>query len=144
MWLTETNQGIWDPFEAVNQIRDEMNRLFRERAGNRPGYPALNVWTGENQAVVTAELPGVEPQDLDISVDENVLTLSGSRRWDEPKEEDAVHRVECPNGEFRRTLELPFRVDADRIQASCSKGVLTVTLPRADQDRPKKIQVKAA
>ncbi len=144
MWLTEANQGIWDPFEAISRIREEMNRLFRERAGTPAAYPAMNVWTGENQAVVTAELPGVEPQDLDIAVNENILSLSGSRKWDEPKEEDVVHRVECPNGEFRRTLELPFRVDADRIQANCAKGVLTITLPRAEQDKPKKIQVKAA
>ncbi len=143
MLLAELTNKIWDPLEAVSQIRNEMNRMFRERTGF-PAFPALNIWAGENQAVVTAEMPGVDPQDIDISVEENVLYLSGSRKWDEPKAEDVVHRVECPNGSFSRTLKLPFRVDADRIQATCSKGVLTVVLPRAEQDKPKKIQVKAA
>ena len=144
MLLTELNQRIWDPFQAVSQIRDEMNRLFRERAASPTAFPALNVWTDENQAVVTAELPGVDPQDIDISVEDNVLTLTGSRKWDEPKQEDVIHRAECSNGAFSRTLELPYRVDANRIQASCSKGVLSITLPRAEKDKPKKIQVKAA
>jgi HSP20 family protein len=143
MFLTELDQRIWDPLEAVSQIRDEMSRLFRERAGAE-AYPPLNIWTGEHQAVVTAELPGVDPKDLDISVEENVLSLSGSRKWDDPREDAVIHRVECPNGGFRRALELPFRVDANRIQASYSKGILTVALPRAEQDKPTKIQVKAA
>lgn len=143
MLLTELNHGIWDPFEEVGQIRNEMNRLFRERAGAR-AHPPMNVWTGESQAVITAELPGVDPQELDITVEENVLTLRGSRKWNEPQGQDVIHRAECLNGDFSRRLELPFRVDADRIQASYGKGVLTISLPRAEQDKPKKIQVKTA
>src|SRR5689334_3695820 len=108
MLLTEIDQGIWDPFQAVSQIRDEMNRLFRQRGGSAAPYPALNVWTGEDKAVVTAELPGVDPDDLNISVEGDALALTGSRRWNDPQEGDVIHRAECPDGSFSRVLRLPF------------------------------------
>lgn len=143
MLLTELNQGIWDPFEAVGQIREEMNRLFRERSGTQARVPALNAWTDNEKTVVTAELPGVNPDDLNVSVEDDVLTIAGVRRWEDPTE-GVVHRAECPSGEFSRSLRLPFRVDGNRIQAACAKGVLSVVLPRAEQDKPRRIEVKAA
>jgi HSP20 family protein len=139
MFLTNLDQRLWDPMEAIRRIRDEMDRLGDDRAA-----PAVNLWTKEDEALLTAEIPGVDPQDLDIAVEGNTVTLKGVRKWDEPKEEDTVHRVETFNGEFSRTVDLPFRVKQDGVQARYVRGVLNVSLPRAEEDRPKKIQVKSA
>lgn len=143
MLLTEVNPGLWDPFDAIREMREEMNRLFNEREGLNHQYPPLNLWTGQNQAIVTAELPGVNAEELDISVDGRTLTLEGSRKRGEAKAEETL-LAECPNGTFRRAVELPFQVDSNGIQAKYSKGILEVTLPRAPEDRPQKIQVVAA
>jgi HSP20 family protein len=116
-----------------------MNRLFRERSG----APALNAWTDQEKAVVTAELPGVNPDDLNVSVADDVLTIAGVRKWGEPTDA-VVHRAECSRGAFSRSLRLPFRVDANRVQAACAKGVLSVVLPRAEQDKARRIEVKSA
>ena len=135
------------PWAEIERSRREMNRLLsdwptRARWGAAPGYPAINVWTNEDSAVVTAELPGIVLDDIDITVEDDVLTLRGHRQPDEA-EGVTYHRQERRYGTFLRTFRLPFRVDAGKVEATFAKGVLNLVLPRAEEDKPRKIAIKA-
>lgn len=132
-----------DPFGELQRFHEEISRLFE--GGRHSGeYPALNIWSNEVEAVIKAELPGFAPEDIEISVLQNTLTLRGTRQADELKEGETYHRQERWNGRFTRSLELPFDVEKERIEADFRNGLLTVRLPRAAEDRPRKIEVKAA
>ncbi|RME98752.1 MAG: Hsp20/alpha crystallin family protein [Chloroflexi bacterium] len=136
-----------NPWREIEQIQREMNRMFRHMStGPRvaPGYPAINVWANDEGVVVTAELPGVKTEDIDISVVGNTLTLSGERRPDELKDGEKYHRRERRQGKFTRTFELPFGVEADKVEAMFERGVLHISLPRAEAEKPRKIAVKSA
>ncbi len=131
----------------MERLRREMNRLVSEWPtrvtwGSAPSYPAINVWTNEDSAVVSAELPGIEPGEIDISVEDDALTVRGERRPDE-EEGATYHRRERRYGSFVRTFRLPFRVAADQVEATFKNGVLNIVLPRAEEERPKKISVRA-
>jgi HSP20 family protein len=130
----------------MDQLQREMNRLFdatsRGRVFNSPSYPAINIWTNDNGQLITAEMPGVNPEDLDIDVTGDALSISGERVQDEVAKEARYHRRERSFGSFSRTIQLPFMVDTDRVDASFKNGVLQISLPRADADKPKKITVK--
>lgn len=139
--------GWSSPWREMQRLRREMNRLFSEWPmqatwGTAPAYPAMNVWAYEDSAIVTAELPGVNLEDLDISVEDDVLTLRGQREA-EQREGVTYHRRERRHGSFVRTLRVPFGVDADNVDATFKKGVLNIVLPRAEEDKPKKITVRA-
>lgn len=141
--------GYSAPWREMERLQREMNRMFADSfslAGGRtaPQYPAINVWTNEDGAVLTAELPGVNTEDIDISVVGDTLTLSGTRRPDSMQEGDKYHRRERNYGTFSRTFQLPFHVETDKVEAVFEKGVLHLSLPRAEVDKPKKIAVKSA
>jgi HSP20 family protein len=124
-----------------------MNRAFAGSLSDfgprvAPSYPAVNVWTNEDGAVISAELPGLTPEDIDISVVGKTLTLSGERKAEELGEGDRYHRRERGQGKFTRTVELPFTVEAEKVEALFDKGVLQISLPRAEADKPRKILVK--
>jgi HSP20 family protein len=142
MLLTQVNPGIWDPFGEISEIRNEMERLFESRSVGSRDFPAVNLWANDQQALITAELPGMTAESLDISVNGNILTLEGHRKAEETNGED-LRLAEVPEGPFRRSIELPFRVNAEGTQAKYVRGVLAVSVPRAEQDLPKKIAVKA-
>jgi HSP20 family protein len=132
----------------MERLRREMNELLSEwprraKWDTTPGYPAMNVWTSENNARVTAELPGVNLADIDISVENELLTVRGDRQPDELEAGGTYHRQERRHGSFVRTFRLPFRVAADEVEASYEKGVLSIMLPRAEADKPRKITIKA-
>lgn len=132
-------------WREMERLRREMNRLLATApAGRMAAYPALNIWANEDGALVTAELPGVDPEAIDISVVDDTLTLKGNREPEEPAEEQTYHRRERGYGAFSRALQLPFAVEADTVEATFEKGVLQINLPRAEADKPKKITVKAA
>jgi HSP20 family protein len=134
-------------WREMERIRREMNRLFdsnqRGRYRQAPDHPALNVWTSEDGLVVTAELAGVNVDDIDISVVNDTLTLSGAREPDRVGEEVKYHRRERGHGKFSRALQLPYPVDSEKVEASFKNGVLHITLPRAEEDKPRKIEIKA-
>ncbi|GAB4577965.1 MAG: Hsp20/alpha crystallin family protein [Anaerolineales bacterium] len=135
-------------FSELDRLQREMNRLFERtyapRLRSAPSFPAMNVWTNDDGAIITAELPGVSPEDIDISIIGETLTLTGERKPDLLEEEVRYHRQERGYGKFTRSLELPFRVDAAQVEASFDKGVLHITLPRLEADKPKKIAIKVA
>lgn len=135
-------------WSEVDRLQREMNRLFENyypaRTHAAPSYPALNVWTSNEGLMLTAEVPGVHPEDIDISVVGETLTLSGSRKPDELKEGARYHRQERGYGNFSRSIQLPFPVSVNKVEASFKDGVLNVAMPRAEEDKPRKIVVKSS
>jgi HSP20 family protein len=125
-----------------------MDRLFHSGypsyQRSAPSFPALNIWSNEDELIVTAEVPGINPEDLDISVVGDNLTLKGERRSEELEEGARYHRQERGYGSFSRTVQLPFPVDIEKVNAKFTNGVLEIGLPRAEADKPRKIAVKTA
>ena len=132
-----------DAFREMRRIQSEMNRLFQSASsGWAGGFPAVNVYAGSEGAVITAELPGVKEDDLDITVHRDTITLRGERK---PQAESgsAHHRRERGVGPFARTFSLPFQVDPDRVEATLRDGVLRLKLERHESDKPKRIAVRS-
>jgi HSP20 family protein len=134
-------------YREMDRLQREMNRLFEDtyptRGRRAAGYPAMNVWTNDEGLIITTEVPGVKPQDIDVSVVGDTLTLSGSRKPDEIKEDSRYHRQERGYGDFTRSIQLPFPVNVKKVEATFQNGVLNISMPRAEEDKPKKITVKA-
>ena len=104
-------------------------------------FPPVNMWQGSDSAALTAELPGIDPGSIDVSVKEDLVTISGERR--PPADENATwHRRERAYGRFSRVVQLPFRVDPDRIEARMQDGVLQIELQRPETDKPRRISIK--
>ena len=134
---------INDPFSDLMRLRNDMNRLFSGSAYPfQPAYPAVNIWVNEKGAVVTAELPGLDVEQMDISVLGDTLTLTGSRLFETLKENENYHRKERNGNKFSRTLQLPFKINDKAIEARYEKGILRITLPRVAAEIPKKIGIK--
>jgi HSP20 family protein len=131
----------------MDQLQDEMNRLFdtnsKERVFSAPSYPAINIWTNEDGQFISAEMAGVNPDDIDIDVTGDALSISGERKPDEVVKEARYHRRERSYGSFSRTIQLPFMVDTSKVEANFKNGVLMISLPRAEADKPKKITIKS-
>lgn len=144
LWTDAFRRVDWEPIAELKRFHREMSRLFGDRSGegDRQAFPPLNIYTGKDNVLVTAELPGVDPQAIDISILGNALTLSGARQAQELKEGEVCHRAERIHGEFQRTVELPVKVNPDRVEAKYAQGILRVTLPRAEEDKPKQVNVK--
>jgi len=130
----------------MDRLQRDMNRLFTNYSPSRlrsaPSYPALNIWTAEDGQFVSAEMPGVRAEDIDISVTGDTLTISGARSIDEVPEGARYLRKERGFGDFSRTIQLPYAVDQKKVEASFKNGVLNITLPRAEAEKPKKITIK--
>jgi HSP20 family protein len=142
--------GTPDPFRELRRLQDEMGRLMgalappgvvAPAAAASAGFPAVNVYAGRDGIAVVAELPGVEPADLEVHAHRDTLTLRGTRR---PPTEDpqAFHRRERRGGAFTRTIQLPYRVDPDRVEAQLENGVLRLSLGRPEEDKPRRIEVR--
>jgi HSP20 family protein len=132
------------------RLRDEMNDLFGRffedwpLAGTRQEtwWPVLDIAEHEDAVVVNAELPGLKSDEIDISVQNNVLTISGQKKESKEEKGEEYYHVERRFGSFRRDVTLPASVDADKVEASYRDGVLTITLPKTEQAKPKRIEVK--
>jgi HSP20 family protein len=139
--------GRYDPFEEMRRLQDEVNRVFSSSAAGARAlgpaeFPAINAFANEDGIAITAELPGVKADDLDISVVQGGLTLRGRREV--PEEAKAYHRRERQQGEFVRTINLPFAVDPNRVEASLENGVLRLSLHRPEEEKPRRIKISAA
>ncbi len=132
----------WSPFDEFDRA---MNRVLGDLYPTRAEYPPVNIWTGKDDIVLTAELPGTESEDLDISVQENTVSLRcAPKAKTPPSEEDMTyHRRECAHAGFSRSWRLPFEVDPNKVDAKLENGVLKLTLPQAEASKPKKIEIKA-
>ena len=144
MALSEFSRLSFDPFLEMRRMQSEMNRLFSGfTSATTRDFPPINIWLGENRVVVTAELPGVTSSDVNLSLQEDVLTLAGKR---EPKTQENVNwqRRERAYGTFSRVIQLPFRVDPNKVQGRFNNGTLEIELERLEADRPKKIEIRGA
>jgi HSP20 family protein len=141
--LSPFGQTPWGPFGALRREMDELfDRFGALSTAPRTAFPAVNLYETEDAYVLTAELPGIAPEDLDISLEGSTLTLRGERRT--PSFEGAsVHRSERPAGHFRRAIDLPVPVDGEKVEAVHRHGVLTLRLPKTPEHRPRQIAVKA-
>ena len=140
--------GYRSPWREMERLRREMHEVVSglpaAEGATTPGYPAINVWTNENSAVVTAELPGVVAENIEISVVGDTLSLTGQRSPEDREESGAYHRRERKYGRFARAVKVPFPVEPDAVEAVFENGVLSITLPRLEADKPRRISVRAA
>jgi HSP20 family protein len=134
----------WTPFGELRQIQNEMDRLFSRTFPRSAEQPPINVWSNEDETIVQAEMPGYDAEKIDISVQQNTLTLRAERQPVELKTGETYHRRERQSGRVVRTVELPFEVDNDKVEAQYSAGILSVRLPRAEANKPRKIAIKAS
>jgi len=137
----------FEPFRGASTLQDQLNRVFNdvfERAGesNLTSWaPAVDIFETEHELVVKADLPDVDPKDLDIRVENNILTIRGERKFEKKVSEDKYLRVERAYGSFSRSFSLANTVNAEAIKADYQNGVLTLTIPKREEAKPKQIKV---
>ena len=133
-----------------NRIRDEINRIFDDDWMFGPGLfdralaPSMDVTDDDDKVVVSAELPGVDIKDVDVSVSGNVLTLKGEKKDEHEEKKDNYYHRERWSGSFQRSITLPDAIDPDKVNAEMKDGVLRVTFPKREEVKPKQISVKSA
>jgi HSP20 family protein len=138
----------FEPFRRASTLQDQLNRVFNdvfERAGDESNLtswaPAADIFETEHELVVKADLPDVDPKDLDIRVENNILTIRGERKFEKKVSEDKYLRVERAYGSFSRSFSLANTVNAEAIKADYQNGVLTLTIPKREEAKPKQIKV---
>lgn len=143
----------WEPFRDLVTTQDRLNRLFNETMGRYFGdegvrtgawLPAVDIFETEQNIVLKAELPGIDPKEVEATVHEGTLYLKGERKYEKEVNEESYHHVERAYGSFARSFELPASVDADKVQAEFKDGVLTLTMPKKEEAKAKKIKISAA
>jgi HSP20 family protein len=133
-----------DPWRELNQLQREMNRLFDHSLRQGPAeYPSVNIWADKENARITAELPGYQDKDVQITVLGDILKLSGSRKAPDCGKDECFHRQERFYGSFEREIKLPFLVDVAEVGAEFRNGLLLINLPRAEADKPRKIEIRS-
>ncbi len=147
-----SNAGLIDPF--FRTFQDRFNRLFGEGFGNlmeplleenwslKAWSPKCDIFETDNEIVVKVELPDVKKEDIKVSIDQNMLTIRGERKFEEETKRENYHRVERSYGEFRRTFTLPEFADPGKVNADYKDGILRVTLAKKEEVKPKQIDVK--
>jgi HSP20 family protein len=139
---------LWTDFDRFGSFIDpwrSLERINRAAAGvpRAAEFPAVNIWANGESAIVTAELPGIDPRSVDISLIGKSVTIRASRDAEQSTEAQSYHRRERWYGQFSRTIDLPYTINAEKVEALFNRGVLHLTLPRAEEEKPKKIAVKA-
>jgi HSP20 family protein len=136
------------PFADFDNLRREMLRLLDAGDGDTFGdlgagvFPPMNITQDDNNFYLRAEVPGIKPKDISISAVRNRVSLAAKREVQRENERVSYHRKELPEGSFNRTVTLPMEVDAERVDAKYADGILTVTLPKAEEAKPRQIMVK--
>lgn len=140
-----------NPQRDVSPLHEEVDRLLRQAFGDRDAAssvgaftPALDVEETEDGFILHVELPGVAADNVDVSLEENVLTISGERGFYAEKDAEGFRRIERHFGRFHRAVRLPDRVAADRVEAGYRDGMLTITVPKAEEAKPRRIQVQTS
>jgi HSP20 family protein len=135
---------VYNPWPEMERFQLEMNRLFNQayRPDRQVEFPAINVWTNEEGQFITAELPGVSIEDLEIIHSKDTLTIKASRNPENIPENARYLRQERACGEFSKSIQLNFPIDEENVEAKLNNGVLTVFLPKAEEIKPRKIEIK--
>jgi HSP20 family protein len=140
----------WDPFREVVALQNRMNSLFRDlnvAEGESPMttasfVPAVDIYEDDKKVMLKLEVPGIEQKDLDVSVENNTLTVKGERKFEKEEKEENFHRIERRYGSFFRAFTLPSTVDTDNVHASYNAGVLKLELAKKPEAQPKQIKIK--
>src|SRR5688572_25287271 len=141
----------YDPFRDLRTLQEEVNRLFSTnmtRAFDDEGIargawaPSVDIYENKDQIVLEAELPGMKQEEFDLSIENNVITLRGERKFEKTEENDNYHRVERSYGAFTRSFTLPQTVSVEGATAEYSNGVLRVTLPKREETKARRIEIK--
>ena len=143
----------WEPITELNTIQNEMNRLFntvfdqplpagRGGLAGRQWVPAMDLIETEDHYVLRADLPGLTDEDVNVQLQDNVLTISGERKAEHETQQDGYHRLERAFGGFSRSLTLPDGVDPNAVQAHFDRGVLEIRIPKPEQKKPRQVQIK--
>jgi len=137
----------WDKLPVFSSFQDEMNRVLdnffsRETSYGMDWRPVVDVAETESDIIVKAEIPGIDPNDIDISITGDILTLKGEKKEEKENTGKCYHRVESSYGSFKRVINLPASVDVDKVKAEGENGLLEITLPKKEESKTKKINVK--
>ena len=141
----------WDPFRDLAQLQDRINRIFEDRmtregrtepASTRTWAPLVDIYEDESELVVRAEIPGVKREDINIQVTNDELVISGERKFEEDGGKRNYMRLERPYGPFQRSFSIGLPVKTTEVKASYKDGVLEVTVPKAEETKPKQVQVE--
>jgi HSP20 family protein len=137
----------WDPYRNLVSMKREFDRLFRDWDEETPTSashwrPAVDIYEDENEIVLDVEVPGLKKEDIKINIENDVLTITGERKFERENKEDNFHRIERAYGSFYRSFTLPNKVDSGRIEAKYNDGVLKVSLPKREEAKPRQIDVK--
>ena len=135
----------FDPLASIRLFEDAFTRMVNEPRANRPWSPAVDIYETENELVLKADLPDVDLKDIDVRIENQTLTLSGERKFEQEQSGKGYHRIERSYGHFQRSFAVPNTFDTDKINAEFKSGVLSVSLPKKEAAKPRqvKIEVKA-
>jgi HSP20 family protein len=139
----------WDPFRELQTLQSRMSRLFEEQYGGGSQdlttsgafVPPVDIYEDQHGIQLKLEVPGIDEKDLDIQVENNVLTVSGERKFEQEQKEENFHRIERRYGSFTRSFTLPQTVDGEKITADYNSGVLSIRLAKREEAKPKQIKV---
>ena len=138
----------WDPFRELHTLQNRMSRLFEEQYGGREEalnsgafVPPVDIYEDQHGIQLKLEVPGIEEKDLNINLENNVLTISGERKFEKEQKEENFHRIERRYGSFTRSFTLPNTVDTEKITADYNSGVLSIRLVKREEAKPKQIKV---
>ena len=138
----------WEPFRNVSSLQEQVNRLFESTFPHKGDEstltawaPAVDVYETENELVIKADLPEISEKDLDVRVENNMMTIRGERKFEQQVKEDSYLRMERAYGSFSRSFSLPNTVNTEAINADYKNGVLTVTLPKRAESKPKQVRI---
>jgi HSP20 family protein len=143
----------WEPFRDLFTTQDRFNRILSQAFSNPFGdedsklgswAPAVDIFETDENLVVKAELPGVNPKDVEVRVEDSTLYLKGQRRFENEVKEENYHRVERSYGSFTRTFALPSSINADKVTAEYKDGLLTLTMPKREEAKPKTIKINVS
>jgi len=140
----------WDPFRDIVTLREKMNRLFEDAVTARgeekdmissTWTPSVDIFETENELILTAEVPGVEEDNIEIKIEDNTLCLNGERKFEKETKEENYHRIERSYGSFYRSFTIPRNVDQEKIRAEHDNGVLRISMPKKPESKSKTVKV---
>jgi HSP20 family protein len=143
----------WEPFRDLMATQRDFDRLFREafspvfgegELSTRTWAPPVDIYENGDNLVLKAELPGVDPKDVEIRVEDSTLYLKGERKFEKEAKEENYHRVERSYGTFTRSFSLPNSIDSDKVAAEYKDGILTLTMPKREEAKPKTIKINVS
>ena len=144
----------WEPFRDLVSTQDRFNQLFNDTFSRAFGdqqevaphawVPPVDIYETGDSLVLKAELPGINPDDVEIRVEDNTLYLKGERKFEKEVKEESLHRVERSYGTFARSFVLPNTIDSDKVKAEYENGILTLTMPKREEAKPRTIKINVA